>query len=151
MKKYIRFIIALLVAPLAAPLVACVTLIVIFYSQGARIWGLSDIIEGFAGVFLWGAVVSYAFAFLLGLPIYWIFNKLKLINYCSLSVGGTLIAVLPLVIMNVANGIIDLRESLPIYLGLAACGFAVANVFYVINNRRLPNNQLAGRPGLMEF
>ena len=148
MRKYRRLILAILIAPLAAPLVACVTLFIIFYSQGAHIWSLSEIIDGFAGVFFWGAVVSYTFAIFLGLPMYWLFNKIKLINYCTLSVGGTLIAVLPLVIMNIAKGIIGLRENLPIYLGLAACGFAVANVFYFITKRRPPNNRLDGRPGL---
>ncbi len=135
MKRNSRFILALLIAPLAAPLVAYVALLM---HSRMPISAQSDLIGGFLSVLVTGSIVSYVFTIILGLPLYWLFNRTKLLNHCSLSVGGILIACLPLAIMHLDSGIETFRDNLTTYLILAACGLAVANVFYLINNHRTP-------------
>ncbi len=141
MNKYNRFIVAFIIAPLAAPLVMYMVLLLdlqkdqqIFSFENISFSDLSGLVETFKIILLAGTIVAYCFAFLFGLPLYWLFNRKGLINYRSLTIGGTLIASLPVVLMNMSEGLSKLRENLSIYLMLALCGCAVANVFYLIND-----------------
>jgi len=141
-----RFISSLIIAPLFAPL----TMFIIVALHAEWVERFSPIrttgwLTSFEIVMSAGAIVSYVFVILLGLPLYFIFKRFGLINYWSLAIGGTAIASIPVVLMGLSEGIKKIQENYTVYFMLAACGFAVGNAFYFVNNWR--NTNLNAREG----
>ena len=92
---------------------------------------------GIAGLYLaLGAPIAYAIVLLIGLPIYLVFKHKGLINFWSVTIGGALVAIAPLLIMTANRGFIlytdPEKSSIAFYLAIAACGYAVSLVFWVI-------------------
>ncbi len=142
-----RFISSLIIAPLFAPLTMFI--IVALHSEWMDRYSpikTTGWLTSFEIVMSAGAIVSYVFVLILGLPLYFLFKRWGKINYWSLSIGGTAIASIPWVLMGLSEGIKKIQENITVYLVLAACGFAVGNAFYIINNWRSSN--LNAREGL---
>jgi ABC-type spermidine/putrescine transport system permease subunit II len=141
-----RFIWSLIIAPLFAPVT--MFLILVFYIESIERFiptKSTGWLASFEIVMSAGALVSYVFTIILGLPLYFIFKRLGLINYWTLSIGGTSIASIPFVLMGLSEGLKRAQENLSVFVVLAACGFAVGNAFYFINN--WGNSNLNAREG----
>jgi ABC-type spermidine/putrescine transport system permease subunit II len=103
------------------------------YSMTYSGWWNNFLIVLFAG-----AIVAYLFTFLLGVPLYYLFKKINMINYWSLVIGSTLIAAVPFVLTNVSARLSQFKGNLSIYSALAACGCAVGNAFYLLTRKKTP-------------
>jgi hypothetical protein len=125
-----RFIASLIIAPLFAPLTMFIILTLYlesiekFIPTKTKGW-----LASFAVIMIDGALVSYVFTIIIGLPLYFIFKRFNLINYWMLSIGGALISSIPILL---GEGT-QIKENYTAYLVLAACGFVVGTVFYLIN------------------
>jgi hypothetical protein len=141
-----RFITSLIFAPLFAPLM--MFLILALHAEWVERFSpikSTGWLSSFGIIMIFGALVSYVFTILLGLPLYFIFKRLGRINYLFLSIGGAAIASVPWILMGLSEGIKKIQENYSVILVLAACGFAVGNAFYVINYWR--NSNLNAREG----
>jgi ABC-type spermidine/putrescine transport system permease subunit II len=153
MKAKWRFITALVVAPLCAPLV--MFLIISLSADPLRRFivggtpGYSDYLGGFEIIMLSGAIVSYTFAVLFGIPLYCMVRRLGPIGFWSLSIGGAAIASVPFVLLGLAEGMEKMQEHGLIYPALAICGFVVGSVFYLISDRR-SDRAATGKDGKYE-
>ena len=117
-------------------------------------FGLNDVIEmfGIAGVSLVvGAPIAYAITVAIGLPFYFIANRLGLINFWSVTFGAAFVAVLPILLMSAQYNFVLYKDpeksSMLFYLVFALCGFVVGLVFWFVSglyrqsshNNVLPN------------
>jgi uncharacterized membrane protein len=138
-----RFITSLIVAPLFAPLTMFIILTLYlesiekFIPTKTKGW-----LASFAIIMIDGAFISYVVTVIIGLPLYFIFKRFNLINYWTLSIGGALVASIPVLI---GEGT-QIKENYTAYTVLAACGFVVGTIFYLINNWKKTNlNAREGR------
>ncbi len=135
-----RFITGLIVAPFCAPLVMFV--IISLSSETLRRFivgaspGYADYLGSFEIVMVSGAIMSYIFALIFGIPIYFLARRLGLLNYWSVSIGGAAIASVPFILLGLTEGTAKMREHGLVYLALAFCGFAVGSVFHLITDRK---------------
>ncbi len=140
-----RFITSVIIAPLFAPLTMFIILTLYldsiekFIPTKTKGW-----LASFGIIMIDGAFVSYAFTIVIGLPLYLIFKHFNLINFWTLSIGGASVASLPFALAGFFEG--NIKENSNPYLVLAACGFVVGSVFYLINNWEKTNmNAREGR------
>jgi len=103
-------------------------------------YSLEDAIEmlGIVGLFLvLGAPIAYAITVFFGLPLYFISNRLGLINLWSVTFGAAFASVLPILLMSVQRGFVLYddpgKSSLFFYLAFALCGFVVGLVFWFVS------------------
>jgi len=97
--------------------------------------GYVDYLGSFEIVMASGAIVSYTFAVLFGIPLYFIVRRLGLISFRSLGIGGAAIGVIPFLLLGLTEGLEKMREHSMIYLALGVCGFVVGSVFYLITQQ----------------
>lgn len=149
-----QLLLGCVLAPLAAPLM--MLLIILVVGEDLRgpsyEYGLSDAIElfGIVGLFLvLGAPIAYAVTVAIGLPLYFITNRLGLINFCSITFGAAFAAVLPIFLLSAQRGFVlyddPEKSSLLFYLAFALCGSVVGLVFWFVSGlhkQAAHNNQL---------
>lgn len=85
---------------------------------------------------LFGAPISYLVAGLVGIPLFLLCHKYKLLNIWSISLGGAIASLLPLSIMHLYNGHMyddPSKSAADLYLFISACGFIVGMVFWLIS------------------
>ena len=142
------------IAPLVAPLMMLGIILVV--GEDLRgpsyVYGLNDAIEifGIASMFLTlGAPIAYAITGAIGLPLYFIANKLGFINFWSITFGAAFVAILPILVMSAPQGFVlyedPEKSSLLFYLAFALCGFVVGLVFWFVsglNKQSAHNKQL---------
>jgi hypothetical protein len=132
-------------APLAAPLMMLLIILVIGEDlRGPSYkYGIHDAQEmfGIVGMFLvLGAPIAYGIMAVVGLPLYYITNKLGLISFWSITFGSAFVAIFPILLMSAPNGFVVYKEpdksSFLFYLAFALCGFVVGLVFWFVSGLR---------------
>ena len=103
-------------------------------------YGFNDALEmfGIVGMFLvLGAPIAYAVTVVVGLPFYFIAQKLGSINFWSITFGSAFVAIFPILLMSAPNGFILYKEpeksSFFFYLAFALCGYIVGLVFWFVS------------------
>lgn len=130
------------VAPLAAPMM--ILLIIMVFGEDLRgssyEYGIKDIKEmsGIVGLFLlFGAPIAYVISVVVGLPFYFIFKRVGLINFWSITFGSAFVAIFPILVMSAPRGFIIYNEpekiSILFYLAIALCGYVVGLVFWFVS------------------
>ena len=141
-RKIPNLFLGCVVAPLAAPLIMLLTILVIGEDlRGPSYkYGFNDAKEmfGIVGMFLvLGAPIAYAITMVVGLPLYFIVKKLNLISFWSITFGSAFVAILPILLMSAPNGFILYEEpeksSFLFYLAFALCGYVVGLVFWFVS------------------
>jgi len=137
-----RLLLGCIVAPLAAPLV--LLLIIMVSGEDLRgpsyEYGFNDFMEifGLAGMFLvLGAPIAYVIALVIGLPFYFITERINYINFWSITFGSAFVSIVPILIMSAPNGFVlyedPEKSSILFYLAISACGYVVGMVFWFIS------------------
>jgi hypothetical protein len=139
-----RFTTAVIIAPLAAPLV--MFFLIFLNAESLKQFILSGTTQ-YSGYLSSFEIVMFAgIVVIFGIPLYFIFKKFNLINYWSLSIGSAAIAAVPLILMGFTEGIKKVQENSMTYFAFAVCGFVVGSIFYIINELKDPNqNAREGR------
>ncbi len=129
------------IAPLVAPLV--MLLIMLLTGEDLRgpsyRYGLHDVKEvfGIAGMFLiLGAPIAWGVMVILGLPAYFLAQKLGFINFWSVTFGSAFVSILPWLVMYASNGFVIYEDpeksSFLFYLAFAFIGYMVGLVFWFV-------------------
>ncbi|MDH3280310.1 MAG: hypothetical protein OEQ18_04175 [Gammaproteobacteria bacterium] len=141
-KKVPNLFLGCLVAPLAAPVM--MLLIILVVGEDLRgpsyKYGLNDAKEmfGIFGMFIiFGAPIAWAITAVVGMPIYFIAQRLGYINFWSISLGAAFVAILPLLVMSAPNSFVLYQEpeksSFLFYSAVALCGYVVGSVFWFVS------------------
>lgn len=150
--KTSKFILGCTVAPLTVP----VMLLIIILITGTDMRGpgyeyrLADYSEllGIVGMFIvLGAPIAYVIMLVFGVPAYLAAKHYGYINFWSVTVGSSLVAIMPILIMSAKNGFVlyDNRaiNSLLFYLTFAFAGYVAGLVFWFVsglNSQKAYNN-----------
>ena len=135
-----REVAALVIAPALAPVVL-VTIIAFPNYMG-------DFFSTLQLMVLFGAPFAYGIALCLGLPLYFLAQDRRWVNFWSLSLGGAFIAVLPTLLTLLF--LYDTWESgkgWRVHAAFGITGFFVGTVFWSVL-RLWPNNLSPKRSGL---
>jgi hypothetical protein len=119
------------IAPLVAPLMILLIILVADAVSGSSYqyaFGLNQAKE-LGGIILMflvlGAPIAYVITLVVGLPAYFIFKKLGLINFHSVTFGSAFVAVFPFLVKSAPHGFIIYEEpdksSFLFYLAFALC------------------------------
>lgn len=151
-KKVPNVFLGCVVAPLAAPLM--MMLIILAVGEDLRgpsyEYGLNDAKEmfGIIGMFLvLGAPIAYAITVVVGLPFYFITQRLGLISFWSITFGAAFVAIFPILLMSARNGFVLYPEpeksSFLFYSAVALCGYVVGTVFWFVSgfHKQLAHNK----------
>lgn len=141
-KKIPDLFLGCVVAPLAAPLMMLLIILVIGedlrgpsyrydFNDAKEMFGLAGM------VLILGTPLAYAITVVAGLPFYFITRKLGLINFWSITFGSAFLAILPILVMSAPNGFILYKEpeksSFLFYLAFALCGYVVGLAFWFVS------------------
>jgi hypothetical protein len=68
------------------------------------------------------------------MPLYLLFRKYRLINFWSLSMGGAVVALLPLLLLLLFSSASfrEMAQSLNVFALLALCGFLVGTAYWAV-------------------
>lgn len=137
-----RLVVACMIAPLVAPLVLLLIILAIGWNARGPSYQYSlntaHEMLGIIGLFLGiGAPIAYAVTLVLGLPLYFLFKKLRLINFWSITFGAAFVAVLPIALLSLsADAPVNEAPRASIfwfYSAFAVCGYAVGTVFWLVS------------------
>jgi hypothetical protein len=131
---------ALWVAPLVAPVVFTVVLAFPGILEGAPGFFEALFVVPFVGVPL-----SYIVEVVFGLPLFLLARKFQLVGFWSLSFGGAVVAMLPMLLgFFVGVSFRETSYAWALFSVLAGCGFSVGVVFWAVAYY-LPHNTLLNR------
>lgn len=124
-----RQILAVLIAPLTAPVVF--TLVLTAGSVGNN-W--SDFIDTLLLIMAFGVPISYLVTLFFGLPLYKLVKRIGVINYWTMALGGAIAVGIPLFLLKLTNSSVMENDIKDIYtFGLILfCGFVVGTVCWLI-------------------
>ena len=137
-----RQLIGLLVAPLFAPIV----FYIIVYIIGMWLIPFStdhgNPFDAFFIVMAIGTPISYLVAIFVGIPILKIAEKFNQINFNSIVLGGGVVAILPILIIEILNGtLFDYSANKFItYLFFFVCGVPIGIIFWFVSVRSNQSN-----------
>jgi len=138
-KEYHSLTTGFIIAPLFGP-VAAVFLILLFGNNPDYHFELHSFIKEIPGILflflLFGAPIAYLVAGLVGIPLFLVCRRYKLINVWSVTLGGAVTAVLPLLILHLYHGHMyedPAKSAADLYLFISGCGFIVGIVFWLIS------------------
>ena len=125
-----RQVLGIVAAPIAAPIVFTVALSAQYFIAE----GWSDFFDTLILIMVFGVPIAYLVAIFFGLPLFKLFQKLGWINFWSVTVGGGVVAVFPLLLLYISNADIfpfSIKDAKAFGL-LFFCGLVVGAVFWLI-------------------
>ena len=142
-----RIILASLVSPLVGPVV----LLMIIYFVGLDLGKLDftnsisktiEFLELAFMFFVLGIPVVYFFTLVFGLPALFITHKLNKINFFTVTIGSSIISIIPILYAYLVNGSLYSdpdKSGFGVFLSLGICGFIVGIFFWFISGLRKYN------------
>lgn len=128
-----------IIAPLFAPITA-VFLILLFGDNPNYHFELQPFMNEIFGILflflLFGVPISYLVTGIVGIPLFLLCHKYKLLNFWSISLGGAVAPLLPLFILHIYNGYMyedPSKSAVDLYLFISFCGFVVGIAFWLIS------------------
>jgi len=121
-----RRVFGIIVAPITAPLVF------IFFLTGKV--ALPMDMDSLSIVMTFGLPIAYLVAILFGLPLLKIVEKFGLVNFWSVTIGGGIAAVLPVLMIYTLNAtLFSLTEKdINVFGVMFACGLVAGFVFWLV-------------------
>jgi hypothetical protein len=119
---------ALWVAPLVAPVVFTVVL-----AFPGILEGMPGFFEALFIVLFFGIPLSYIVELVFGLPFFLLARRFQLVGFWSLSFGGAVVAMLPMLLLVFSGASFrETPDAWAVFSVLAGCGFAVGVLFWVV-------------------
>ena len=137
--EHIRIGTGFIIAPLFGP-ISAVFLMLLFGNNPNYHFELKSFMSEIFGILylflLFGAPIAYLVTVLVGIPLFMLCRKYKLLNIWSISLGGAVAPLLPLSIMHLFNGSMyedSSKSAADLYLFISVCGLIVGMVFWLIS------------------
>lgn len=128
-----RHLLGIIIAPIAAPLVFA-----FFLSMPAPMDSHGDTFDSLMILMAFGVPIAYLVTIFFGLPIFMIFERFGWMNFWSVSLGGGIVAVVPLFMLYLLNGEIFSFSSndAEVYGVIFVCGLIVGIIFWFLSIRK---------------
>ncbi|VAW29010.1 hypothetical protein MNBD_BACTEROID06-1046 [hydrothermal vent metagenome] len=158
MKQKYRFALACTVAPLFAPIIAALILIIpgVNFEYFSYEYFSKDVKEslGIIGLFLvFGVPIAYAIMLGVGLPFYIALKKAGYVNFWSVTFGSAFVSVLPILFATADKWFVVYNEkegsSILFYLAFLFIGYSVGLIFWFVSglNRNSTHNKSLNQIG----
>lgn len=140
--EHIRIASGFIIAPLFGPISAAF-LMALFDRNPSYHFDFQNFMSEIFGILylflLFGAPIAYLVTGLIGIPLFLLSRKYRLLNIWSISLGGAVAPLLPLSIMHLYNGYMyddPSKSAVDLYLFISVCGLIVGVVFWFISGLR---------------